>query len=43
MKGIYRQIESACEDYGTQGTNVSGANIAGFKRVVKAMRSQGYV
>ena len=43
MKGIYRQIVSACEDYGTEGNFVSGANIAGFRRVVKAMRSQGYV
>ena len=43
MKGIYRQIISACEDYGTEGNFVSGANIAGFRRVVKAMRAQGYV
>ena len=43
MKGIYEQIISACEDYGTEGNYVSGANIAGFRRVVKAMKSQGYV
>ncbi len=43
MKGIYTQIESACEDYNTPGNFVSGANIAGFRRVVKALRAQGYV
>ena len=43
MKGIYAQIESACEDYNTPGNFVSGANIAGFRRVVKALRAQGYV
>ena len=43
MKGIYAQIESACEDYNTPGNYVSGANIAGFRRVVKALRAQGYV
>ena len=43
MKGIYAQMESACEDYGTPGNYVSGANIAGFRRVVKALRAQGYV
>ena len=43
MKGIYAQIESACEDYNTVGNYVSGANIAGFRQVAKAMRAQGYV
>ena len=43
MKGIFGQIQSACEDYGTQGNYVSGANIAGFRLVAKAMRAQGYV
>ena len=43
MKGIYSQMESACEDYNTVGNFVSGANIAGFRRVVKAVRAQGYV
>lgn len=43
MKGIYAQMESACEDYNTPGNYVSGANIAGFRRVVKALRAQGYV
>ena len=43
MKGIYAQMESACRDYNTPGNFVSGANIAGFRRVVKALRAQGYV
>ena len=43
MKGIFGQIQSACDDYGTQGNYVSGANIAGFRLVAKAMRAQGYV
>ncbi len=43
MRGIYSQMETACEDYNTIGNFVSGANIAGFRRVVKAVRAQGYV
>ena len=43
MKGIFAQIQSACEDYNTIGNYVSGANIAGFRLVAKAMRAQGYV
>ena len=43
MKGIYQQIDEASADYGLEGNYVAGANIAGFRRVVKAMRAQGYV
>ena len=43
MKGIYKQIDEASADYGLAGNYVAGANIAGFRRVVKAMRAQGYV
>ena len=43
MKGIYRQIEEASADYALADNYVAGANIAGFRRVVKAMRAQGYV
>ena len=43
MKGIFAQIQSACDDYNTKGNYVSGANIAGFRLVAKAMRAQGYV
>ena len=43
MSGIYRQISEAADDYGLSGNFVAGANIAGFRRVVKVMRAQGYV
>ena len=43
MKGIYKKISEAASDYGLEGNYVSGANIAGFRRVVKAMRAMGYV
>lgn len=43
MAGIYDQISTAAEDYGMAGNYVAGANIAGFRRVVKVMRAQGYV
>ena len=43
MTGIYRQISEAADDYGLSGNFVAGANIAGFRRVVKVMRAQGYV
>ena len=43
MKGIYKKIDDASKDYDLPGNYVAGANIAGFRRVVKAMRAQGYV
>ena len=43
MKGIYKKISEAAEDYDLSGNYVAGANIAGFRRVVKAMRAMGYV
>lgn len=43
MKGIYKKISEAASDYDMAGNFVSGANIAGFRRVVKAMRDMGYV
>lgn len=43
MQNIYKQIESASEDYDLKDNYVAGANIAGFRRVVKGMRAQGYV
>ncbi|MDD6212963.1 MAG: NADP-specific glutamate dehydrogenase, partial [Clostridiales bacterium] len=43
MKDIFRQVSSAAEDYGHPGNYVYGANIAGFRRVVKSMRAQGWV
>ena len=43
MKGIYKKISEAAADYDMEGNFVAGANIAGFRRVVKAMRDMGYV
>lgn len=43
MKDIWQQISKAADDYGCSGNYVAGANIAGFRRVVKAMREQGWV
>ena len=43
MKGIYKKVSEAANDYDLQDNFVAGANIAGFRRVVKAMRSMGYV
>lgn len=43
MKDIYKQVSEAAADYGREGNFVVGANIAGFRRVVKAMREQGIV
>ncbi len=46
LKGIMKNIHSACETYGRKGdfTNyVKGANIAGFVKVADAMLAQGVV
>lgn len=43
MKGIYKKISEAAKDYNLEDNFVAGANIAGFRRVVKAMRAMGYV
>ena len=43
MKDIWQQVASAAEDYEHAGDYVCGATIAGFRRVVKTMREQGYV
>ena len=43
MKGIYKKISEAAKDYDLEDNFVAGANIAGFRRVVKAMRAMGYV
>ena len=39
----WAQISSAAEEYDLGSNYVDGANIAAFRRVVKAMREQGYV
>ena len=43
MINIYKQISEASEAYGIPGDFIAGANIAGFRRVAKAMRLEGYV
>ena len=43
MAGIYRNIDAAAREYGKPGNYILGANIAGFKKVAKAMIDQGVV
>jgi glutamate dehydrogenase (NADP+) len=43
MKSIHRTCQDASEQYGSKSNYVSGANIAGFIKVVDAMLDQGLV
>ncbi|MBN1348575.1 NADP-specific glutamate dehydrogenase [candidate division KSB1 bacterium] len=43
MSDIFRQCQQAAEQYGVAGDLVSGANIAGFLKVGRAMLAQGLV
>jgi glutamate dehydrogenase (NADP+) len=43
MVGIYRSIDAAAQEYGKPGNFILGANIAGFKKVAKAMIEQGVI
>ena len=43
MTGIFNSIDSASKEYGHPGNFVIGANIAGFKKVAKAMMDQGVI
>ena len=43
MQDIWHQVSKAAVDYDCAENYVAGANIAGFRRVVKAMREQGWV
>ncbi|MHB1136600.1 MAG: NADP-specific glutamate dehydrogenase [Coriobacteriia bacterium] len=43
MQSIHRSCVDAAEEYGTPGNYVSGANIAGFMKVARAMMAQGLV
>ena len=43
MAGIFRSMDSAAKEYGKAGNFVIGANIAGFKKVAKAMLDQGVI
>ena len=41
MKNIYKQVTETAEEFGKKGDFVTGANIAGFKKVATAMLAQG--
>ncbi|SDA37021.1 NADP-specific glutamate dehydrogenase [Methanobrevibacter millerae] len=43
MENIFAEAAAAAEEYGLGKNYVAGANIAGFKKVVDAMNSQGIV
>jgi glutamate dehydrogenase (NADP+) len=43
MKSIHKQCLDAAEKYGTKGDYLTGANIAGFVKVAKAMLAYGIV
>jgi glutamate dehydrogenase (NADP+) len=43
MVGIFRSMDEAAKEYGKPGNFVLGANIAGFKKVAKAMMDQGVI
>jgi glutamate dehydrogenase (NADP+) len=43
MCGIFHNIDTAAREYGKDGNYVLGANIAGFKKVAKAMLDQGVI
>ena len=43
MAGIFRNIDEASKEYGKSGNFILGANIAGFRKVAKAMLDQGVI
>jgi len=43
MKNIHQTCLDASAEYGVSGNYMSGANIAGFTKVVNAMLDQGLV
>ena len=43
MAGIFRSMNDAANECGKSGNFVVGANIAGFKKVAKAMMDQGVI
>ena len=43
MKNIHHQCLYAAEKYGSKGDYLTGANIAGFVKVAKAMLAYGIV
>ena len=43
MKNIFKEAYEASEKYGQKGNLQMGANAAGFLKVAKAMKAEGYV
>ena len=43
MINIFKMCREAAEEYGFGTNYVAGANIAGFRKIAKAMRSQGII
>ena len=43
MTNIFNNAKKAAEEYGFGNNYVAGANIAGFRRIAKAMKSQGLI
>lgn len=43
MINIYNNAKSAAQEYGTPGNLVNGANIAGFMKVARVMKSNGVI
>ncbi|MCL2881068.1 MAG: NADP-specific glutamate dehydrogenase, partial [Treponema sp.] len=43
MTGIFHTIDDAAKEYGKAGNFVLGANVAGFKKIAKAMLDQGII
>ncbi len=43
MKDIFVKCNDAAKRYGMEGNYVAGANIAGFEKVINAMKAQGIV
>ena len=43
MKNIFKECYETSEKYGHKGNLQIGANAAGFLKVARAMRSEGYV
>jgi glutamate dehydrogenase (NADP+) len=43
MCGIFQNIDEASREYGKPGNFILGANIAGFRKVAKAMMDQGVI
>ncbi|MGE4496748.1 MAG: NADP-specific glutamate dehydrogenase [Deferribacterales bacterium] len=43
MKNIHQDVMTAADEYGSPGNYVTGANIAGFKKVANAMLAMGII